>query len=67
MAFSAKKIIKGKLLVKLAKAAPRPRVTKIIGKAQHKIVVKELNKARNVINLLFISNNFAKIIAIINN
>jgi hypothetical protein len=47
-------VIKGKLAVKLAKTAPIPKVTKIIGNAQHNIVEIEVNSPKNGNNDSFI-------------
>lgn len=44
---SANHIINGKLAVKLAKTAPIPRVTRIIGSAQQRIVEIEVNNPKN--------------------
>lgn len=51
---SANHVIKGKLAVKLAKTAPIPNVTKIIGNAQQRIVETEVNNPKNESNDSFI-------------
>lgn len=64
-------VIKEKLLIKLLETAPKPKNTKIIGKAQQNKVENDVNKASIVIMKLFcfiiLSNNFHYRIAIINN
>lgn len=71
MVFVASHVIIGKLAVKLAKTAPIPSVTRIIGKAQQIIVEMEANNPKNGNNVSFIliilAINFNNIIAIICN
>ena len=45
--FSVSQIICGKVDVKLAKLAPRPRATRVTGRAQQSSVLKDPNKEKN--------------------